>query len=273
MGSPGSGRLLHLSTGITTVATEQGDRDREPMVLLLHAWAGSRRSFARLLPLLPSSVHAVAIDLRGHGDADRPPTGYELTTLADDVVATLDALAARRAVLVGASSGGYVAQQVAVTAPDRVAGLVLAGSPRDLRGRPPFADALERMPDPVDPAWVRTFTAGFTDLEGLPPWYVDLMIEDGLRLPAAIWRAAFLGLHQSRPPTDVGTIAAPTLVISGARDGLLGRQQAADLVGAVPGARWLEYTDTGHLVLEERPARLAADTMSFLGALPQPGET
>lgn len=263
------GRPLQLSTGITTAVTDQGNPLSEPLVLLLHAWAGSRRSFARLLPLLPSSVHAAAVDLRGHGDADRPPTGYDLATLGRDVVAALDALGGRRAVLVGASSGGYVAQQVAVTESDRVAGLVLAGSPRDLRGRPPFADELEQMPDPVEPVWVRTFTAGFTDLEDLPPWYVDLMVEDGLRLPAAIWWAAFLGLHQSRPPTELGTISAPTLVISGARDGLLGRDQTADLVAAIPGARWVEYADTGHLVLEEQPARLAADTTSFVRALPQ----
>ena len=269
----GSGRLLRLSTGITTVVAEQGNPSREPTVLLLHAWAGSRRSFARLLPLLPSTLHAAAVDLRGHGDADKPLSGYGLTTLAEDVVAILDALGVRRAVLVGASSGGYVAQQVAVTQPDRVAGLVLAGSPRDLRGRPPFADALEQMPDPVDPGWVREFTAGFTDLDRLPPWYVDLMVEDGLRLPAAIWSAAFLGLHRSRPPTELGTISAPALVISGARDGLLGRRQAADLVAAIPGARWLEYPDTGHLVLEEQPERLAADTMSFIGALPHLDET
>lgn len=272
MKSAGSGRLLHLSTGIRTVATEQGNPARGPIVLLLHPWAGSRRSFARLLPLLPSSVHAAAVDLRGHGDADRPPTGYDVATLADDVVAALDALGVRRAVLVGASSGGYVAQQVAVTEPDRVAGLVLAGSPRDLRSRPSFADALEHMPDPVDPVWVRTFTAGFTDLGALPPWYVDLMVEDGLRLPAAIWWASFLGLHRSRPPTELGTISAPTLVISGSEDGLLGREHTVGLVAAVPGARWLEYPDTGHLVLEEQPARLAADTTSFVAALPRPEE-
>jgi pimeloyl-ACP methyl ester carboxylesterase len=271
MESGGAGRLLHLRTGITTVVTEQGNPSGQPM-LLLHAWAGSRRSFARFLPLLPSTVHAAAVDLRGHGDADKPPTGYDLASLAGDVVAVLDALGIRRAVLVGASSGGYVAQQVAVTEPDRVAGLVLAGSPRDLRGRPPFADALEEMPDPVDPAWVRTFSAGFTDLERLPPWYVDLMVEDGLRLPADIWRATFVGLNQSRPPTEVGTISAPTLVISGGQDGLLGREHSAELVAAVPGARWLEYADTGHLLLEEQPARLAADTMSFVTGLPRVDE-
>src|SRR5215207_2140041 len=192
---PGEGdRRLRLATGITTVVTERGAPDGEPPVLLLHSWAASRRSFAALLPLLTSRLRAVAADLRGHGDADKPPAGYDVGTLATDVVALLDALGAARAVLVGASSGGYVAQQVAVSAPDRVAGLVLAGAPHDLRGRLPFADELAHISDPVDPAWVRAFTEGFTDLDRLPGWYVDLMVEDALRLPAPLWMATLDGL-------------------------------------------------------------------------------
>ena len=62
-------------------------------------------------------------------------------------------------------------------------------------------------------------------------------------------------------------ITAPTLVISGGRDGLLGRGQTDALVSAVPGAQWIEYEDTGHLVLEEQPARLAADVVSFAASL------
>ena len=83
-------------------------------MLLLHGWAGSRRSFAALLPLLPAHVRAVAVDLRGHGDAGKPPDGYDLPTLASDVIAVLDTLELDRAVVVGVSSGGYVAQQVTI---------------------------------------------------------------------------------------------------------------------------------------------------------------
>ena len=262
------GRRLRLATGITTAVSDRGDPGGTPPVLLLHSWASSRRSFAALLPLLPPSVYTVAVDLRGHGDADKPPDGYGLPTLAADVVAVLDALELPRAVLVGASSGGYIAQQVAVAAPDRLAGLVLAGAPHDLRGRPAFADELARISDPVDPGWARSFTAGFTDLDRLPGWYVDLMVEDALRLPAAIWKATFNGLNTSRPPTEDGVIACPTLVISGARDGLLGRSQTAALVAAIPGAEWIEYPDAGHLILEEQPARLASDIAAFLAELP-----
>lgn len=265
---PGSrDRRLRLATGITTTVDERGDPHGAPPVLLVHSWTASRRSFAALLPLLAAQQHVLAADLRGHGDADKPSAGYDLGALAADVIALLDALDLPRAVLLGASSGGYVAQQVAVDAPDRVAGLVLAGAPRDLRGRPPFADELELLSDPVDPAWVRRFQSGFTDLDRLPSWYVDLMVEDSLRLPAAVWLATLDGLNTSRPPTEAGAVTAPALVISGGRDELLGRGQAAALVEAIPGAEWIEYPDAGHLVLEEEPARLAADVTSFVTML------
>jgi pimeloyl-ACP methyl ester carboxylesterase len=124
----------------------------------------------------------------------------------------------------------------------------------------------------VDPEWVRTFTAGFTDLDRLPSWYVDLMVDDALRLPASIWMATFNGLNTSPPPTAVGVIDAPTLVISGGRDVLLGHEQTEALVSAIPGAQWIEYPDTGHLVLEEQPAQLAADVLSFIAGLPGQGD-
>src|SRR4051812_5096169 len=109
MGPPAGGRRLRLATGLATTISDDGDG--APPVLLLHGWAGSRRSFAELLPLLSRHTHVVAVDVRGHGDADKPSTGYDLATLAADVVATLDALEISSAVLVGASSGGYLAQQ------------------------------------------------------------------------------------------------------------------------------------------------------------------
>jgi pimeloyl-ACP methyl ester carboxylesterase len=140
-------QTVRLGTGLTVPYVAQGDRSGVPVVLL-HAWGESLGSFDRLLPLLPATIHAVAMDQRGHGAADKPADGYTLVDLADDVVAFLDAVGLPSAVLLGSSSGGYLAQQVAVRAPDRVTGLVLVGSPRSLRGRPPFADEVDQLTDP-----------------------------------------------------------------------------------------------------------------------------
>jgi rifampin ADP-ribosylating transferase len=98
---------VRLGTGLTVPYVAQGDRSGVP-VLLLHAWGESLGCFDRLLPMLPATIHAVAMDQRGHGAADKPAGGYTLLDLADDVVAFLDAVGLTSVVLLGSSSGNAV---------------------------------------------------------------------------------------------------------------------------------------------------------------------
>jgi pimeloyl-ACP methyl ester carboxylesterase len=81
----------------------------------------------------------------------------------------------------GSSSGGYVAQQIAIAHPDRVSGLILVGSPRTLQGRPHFADAVDRLTDPVDRAWVEQSLTWFPRYADVPDWYVNDRIDDGVQ--------------------------------------------------------------------------------------------
>jgi len=258
-----------VSTGVTLTFVSVGPPSAVP-VLLLHAWGESHRSFSRLLPALGDDVRAVAVDLRGHGGADRPRTGYSLTEVADDVAAFMDAMELPSAVLLGSSSGGYLAQQVAASQPDRVSGLVLVGSPRDLRGRPSFADAVDELSDPVDAGWVRESLTWFPLFHDVPQWYLDDRVRDGLRIPAHVWREALHGLCDASPPTETATIACPTLIVWGDRDELLSRRQQEQLAEAVSGSRLVVYADTGHLVLWEQPERVARDVTSFLATVPWP---
>jgi rifampin ADP-ribosylating transferase len=87
-------------------------------------------AFSRLMPELDAGLQALAFDQRGHRDAEKPASGYLLTDDAEDVTAFLDAVGIPSAVLLGSSSGGYVAQQVALGHPSRVRGMVLVGAPR-----------------------------------------------------------------------------------------------------------------------------------------------
>src|SRR4051794_22501339 len=114
-----SGRTVRLGTGVDICYLAQGDPSGVP-VLLLHAWGESSGSFDRLTPLLPPTIRALAMDQRGHGYSEKPAEGYSLTAFADDVMGFMDAMGLRSMVLVGSSSGGYVAQQVAVSSPERV---------------------------------------------------------------------------------------------------------------------------------------------------------
>ena len=261
-------RTTELATGITVPYLEQGDPDGSAIVLL-HAWVESLGCFDRLLPHLPASQHALAMDQRGHGGASKPHTGYSLSSLAGDITAFLEATCIHSAVLVGSSSGGYLAQQVAVTAPDRVSGLVLVGAPRSLQGRPAFADEVERLTDPLDPAWVADSISWFPRFHDVPQDYLADRVRDGLAAPAYVWQLALQGLIEAVPPTQAGTITAPTLVIHGGNDDLLGRDAGAELAAAIPSSALLVYPDSGHLVLWEEPERLAADIAYFSDRLPQ----
>jgi pimeloyl-ACP methyl ester carboxylesterase len=264
-------RRVELATGVSVPYVSAGPAAAAPVVLL-HAWGESRRSFDRLLPLLPGTIHAVAMDLRGHGDADKPATGYSLAEVAADVAAFMDAAGIPTAVLLGSSSGGYVAQQVAITSPHRVAGLVLVGSPRSLQGRPSFTGEVDQLTDPVDAVWVRKFLAWFPRFHPVPRWYIDGRVRDGVRMPAYVWREALAGLVTARPPTGTATITAPALIVWGARDQLLTREDQQALAAAIPASQLIIYQDTGHLVLWEQPERVACDLTAFTGSLgEQPG--
>jgi pimeloyl-ACP methyl ester carboxylesterase len=259
---------VRLRTGVRVCYDSTGPPTSSQVpVLLLHAWAESRRSFDRLIPLLPGTLRVIALDQRGHGDADKPAAGYELDDFAADIEAFMDEIGLPSAVLVGSSSGGYVAQQVAIRCPSRVAGLGLIGSPRTLRGRPPFADELDELPDPIDPDWVRQTLAWFPRSRAVPLSYVEDRVRDGARIPARVWRDVFNGLITAQPPTEVATIAAPTLIIWGEHDELLTRDQQQELAAAIPASRLVVYEDTGHLVLWEQPERLASDLSAFIETL------
>ncbi|HCT77918.1 MAG TPA: alpha/beta hydrolase [Micromonosporaceae bacterium] len=261
-----STRTVRLANGLTLPYVAQGD-PTGPAVLMLHAWGESLNSFDRLLPLVPETIHVLAMDMRGHGAADKPAEGYALTDFADDVTAFMDALEISSAVLVGSSSGGYVAQQVAIADPKRVNGLVLVGSPRSLHGRTAFADEVDRLEDPVDRPWVTDSLSWFPRFHDVPDWYLEERIDDGVRMPAHVWRSALAGLTSATPPVEVATITAPTLIIWGGRDELLSRDDQLALSADIPSSLLVVYEATGHLVLWEQPERVAEDLSDFMESL------
>ena len=250
--------LAALRDGLELPYVEQGGPDGVP-VLLLHAWLDSRRCFDQLLAVLPGRIHAFAFDQRGHGDATKPEDGYALRDFADDIGAFMDAVGLDAAMLVGASSGGYVAQRFAVDHPGRTLALALLGSPRSLRGpRPSFADVVGTLEDPIDTAFVRELNDGMLGREPPEP-IIATLCEENLKVPARVWRDAFEGLLAAEPPLDTGPISAPTLIVCGARDSLLPRADQEAMAAEIPGARLVIYDGIGHLPVIEAPERVAGD--------------
>lgn len=97
-----------------------------PKVLALHGWLDNAASFDPLLARLPG-LHAVAIDLPGHGRSDHRPAGawYHLADNLTEIRGALDALGWARAILLGHSMGAALASLFAAALPDRVEALWL----------------------------------------------------------------------------------------------------------------------------------------------------
>jgi pimeloyl-ACP methyl ester carboxylesterase len=111
-------------------------------VVFVHSFAGSSGHWFAPLAHLRPTRRAIAIDLRGHGESDPPAAGsYDVVDLAADIAAAVDSLELERFVLVGHSMGGAASIAYAGANPDRVAGLVLIGTP----GRTPPEQASKIM--------------------------------------------------------------------------------------------------------------------------------
>jgi non-heme chloroperoxidase len=186
---------IRLSTGPRLHYAERGDRTGQAIVFL-HAYVDSWFWFSRVLPLLSPEYHAFAPDQRGHGDSDRPECCYTVDDFAADVDAFMDAVGIEEAALVGSSSGGMIAQRVALDYSHRVSRLVLVGSPTTLVNNEAVIEAGEEMlalEDPVSPKLVRTFQES-TIHHPVPEEFLAGLVSESLKVPAHVWRDFWEGV-------------------------------------------------------------------------------
>lgn len=118
-------RTLHTNA-VELFLTEAGADDGFP-VILAHGFPELGYSWRHQLPALAAAgCHAVAPDGRGYGRSSRPAaiTDYDITHLTGDLLAVLDDLGRDRAVFVGHDWGSIVVWNLALLAPERVAGVV-----------------------------------------------------------------------------------------------------------------------------------------------------
>ena len=122
--------------GIRLNVTEQG---QGPLVLLIHGFPETSHVWRhQRAALAAAGYRAAAPDLRGYGESEAPtdPAAYTSLDVVGDLVALLDALGERQAVLVGGDWGATVAWQAAQLRPDRFRAVVALGVP--LMGRAPM---------------------------------------------------------------------------------------------------------------------------------------
>jgi len=228
----------------------QGPPDA-PAILLLHGLSDSSFSFSRILPLVPPQVQAIALDQRGHGESDRPQSGYTLTDLAWDALNVLEAAHVDRALVVGHSMGTYVARVMAALAPHRVTSLVLIDpGPGTNAVLHELWGVVSQFKDPVDPAFVRDFQESCIH-RPVPPEFMDLVVQESLKLPAAVWRAALAGMMAYQPVED--RITCPTLVLGGDRDAVFSVDEMNAVARGIKDGRVRTLEGIGHTPHWEDP--------------------
>lgn len=127
------GPWTHRDVSANGIRLHVAELGSGPMVLLLHGFGEFWWTWHHQLEALAEAGYrAVAVDLRGYGDSDKPPRGYDAWTLAGDVAGLIRSLGARKAHLVGHAWGGMLALTAASLHSRVVESVTLIGSAHPL---------------------------------------------------------------------------------------------------------------------------------------------
>jgi len=234
--------------------------------VLVHGWMTSGAVFAELLAMWqPEGVRVVVPDLRGAGDSEPGRDGYALDRYREDVLAVLDAEQIERAVLVGHSMGGQIAQLVAAASPERTAGLVGVlpvpavglDLPHDVsalfRTAGGDREALGRILDMASPR--------------LSPLVRGRLVHEAMRTATRCVAEAFEAWSAGGFAARLETLRAPTLIVA-SDDGFLPVDLLRErVVRPIRGARLIKLDGAGHYLPNEQPKALGAVLEAFLAGL------
>jgi len=262
---------------MATVQTRVGpvsysDDGAGPVFVALHAALHDRHDFDPILPTLARSYRVIAVDWPGHGESPPPrapftPSAALYADVLEDVVSALDLPAA---VFIGNSVGGFAAARLALTQPQRVAGLILVDTGGFLGG--PLTNAYCRVLGipavlrRVLPRFVRSYMHAQSESDHAVLQRVTGRARtlDGVELAAALWRSFATPEASLRPCAD--QISAPTLIVWGAKDAAIPLRFGRATHRAIPGSR-LEVVPTGHLPFSSQLERFLDVVWPFLAQL------
>lgn len=215
--------------GVRLAYTEAGRGD--PQVLLLHGMACDRTQFGPQLRHLAPAHRVVSLDLRGHGDSDKPHGDYSTEVLVEDIRQVIAGLGLDRPVIIGHSRGGSLALALAAAHPGLVRALVLL----DSGIRPPG----DRQRD-------------------LAPFYATLGGSDHAERVRAFAASALL------EPTDGAEVAARVAAAMAATPAHVFRAMAASVMTFDNLAAAQRCPVPGLLILAARPAFLGDGVLDTL---------
>lgn len=251
------------SCGFEIYYETHGGGDGVPLLLIMGMGGTCQGWLVLHVPELSKERTNIIFDNRGAGRSQDPGTPFTTREMAEDSVALLDELGLERAHVLGGFLGGMVAQEIALSHPERVQSLILAGSfARADAKRRLLLELWQGMVEHELPAEFRIknrlcwtlcdATLEQEDLvEGMWRFYLeeDAALEDRVFLRQA---AACLEHDTSQ---KLGEIRAPTLIVYGEQDMLTPEHLQRELAEGIPGARLVQIPGAGHLVAAEMAPR------------------
>lgn len=254
-----------LPTGVTLNYAEQG-RGRSNVLIMLHGYLDSWFSYSEVLANLDPHIHAIAITQRGHGDSDKPLTGYAMEDFSEDIVAFMDHFGYRKVSIIGHSMGSIVAQRLAIDHPERVRKLILMGSGVNMTGNEVLRaveEIVAPLDDPIPHEFVVEFQSG-TAPNPISDAFIDTIVTESEKVPARVWRDALAGLLAADHTAEIGMIQAHTLVIWGDDDEIFPINDQEDLAAGIPFLETVTYPNLNHSPNWQRPRLIALEIMNFL---------
>ena len=231
----------------TTFVRDSGGPPGAPVLVLLHGWAVTADlNWFAAYPSLVRRYRVVTIDHRGHGRGIRPPGGrVRLSDCADDVAASLEVLDIDRAVIVGYSMGGAIAQLVWRRHPERVGGLVLCSTARHFQGGP-ISDLWYRSYTPLAvvanrcPGAARAVVRKRIDRRVADDPRADWMRVELERVDPAGLLTSMRSVGRIRSNRWIGGVDVPTAVIVTTKDRTVPTRNQRKLARAIAGAATFE---------------------------------
>lgn len=256
----------------TNLAVE--DLGNGPAVVLVPGFGLDHTVWDRTVRILAAAGYRViCIDQRGHGQSDKPLTGYELARLAEDLEVVFDRLSLRGTTVIGHSFGGQIAFRLAADRQDLVAQLVLLGSNGVRASRSadfPFgASAEDILPSLLrdereDRVASRRSTLVSAFAKKPTDEVVFWLLATSLKLPSWAAVACYKTMLGEDLLSRIPRVEQPVLQVIGRADPVHSARGARWLSGQLNWSRLVEIPDCGHYPMLETPAEFERALLSFL---------